>query len=97
MDKDNILNLKIEHSLFDQNYTIRDYLCELLINIWEEKEMFSGKRPFVNSDWEYDLYKPLVKNGVIEGTIEGEYVKTVNEKQASNLIRGLIAHCFYGN
>jgi hypothetical protein len=95
MDKEDILNLKIEHHLFDPNYTIRDYLCELLMNLWEEREEFNGKRPFGNSDWEYDLYKPLVKNGVVNGEMEGNYINEVNEEQANNLIRGLIAYCFY--
>lgn len=95
MNKDEILNLKIENHLFNENYTIRDYLCELLSNVWEEKETFSGKRPFGNSDWEYDLYKPLVKNGVVEGKMIDQNVIEVNEKQADNLIRLLICHIFY--
>jgi hypothetical protein len=97
MGKDDILNLKIEHSLFEPNYTIRDYLCELLIEVWEERETFSGKRPFGNSDWEYDLYKPLVKNGIVEGKMDDDHISNVNEKQANNLIRSLIVYCFYGN
>lgn len=95
LNRDEILNLKIEHHLFDPNYRIRDYLCELLLNVWEERETFSGKRPFGNSNWEYDLYKPLVKNGVVEGKMNEDYLESINEKQANNLIRSLIVHCFY--
>jgi len=50
--------------------TIGDYFILLLLNLWEEGESFSGKRPFGNSGWEYELYKPLLKAGVIEGSID---------------------------
>lgn len=50
--------------------TIRGYLIALLIELWREGEGFSGKRPFGNSSWEWDLYEPLVKAGVITGTFD---------------------------
>ncbi len=43
--------------------TIRDYLKALVTRIWEEGEGFSGKRPFGNSGWEYELYGTLVTHG----------------------------------
>jgi hypothetical protein len=46
------------------NITVRDYLFELLIAVWDEGESFSGKRPFGNSGWEYDLYAPLIQAGL---------------------------------
>jgi len=39
--------------------TIRDYLKVLLSTLWEEGESFSGKRPFGNSGWEYELLDTL--------------------------------------
>jgi hypothetical protein len=51
---------------FDDNEafdTVRDYLKGLLQNLWIEGEGFSGKRPFGNSGWEYDLYQPLIAVG----------------------------------
>lgn len=50
--------------------TIRDYLIKLLSAVWREGEGFSGKRPFGNSSWEYELYRPLVRAGLIEGEFE---------------------------
>ena len=50
--------------------TIKGYLKALLEKIWEEGEGFSGKRPFGNSGWEYDLYKPLVRSGLVEGSVD---------------------------
>ncbi len=50
--------------------TVSGYLKALLLELWREGEGFSGKRPFGNSDWEYELYKPLVKAGFVEGEID---------------------------
>ena len=46
--------------------TVREYLKMLLERLWEEGEGFSGKRPFGNSGWEYDLYAALEEKGVTE-------------------------------
>ena len=43
--------------------TIRQYLYQLLRSVWRENEEFSGKRPFGNSGWQYDVYKALVNGG----------------------------------
>lgn len=50
--------------------TIGGYLVELLATLWGSGEGFSGKRPFGNSGWEYDLYLPLIKAGLVRGTID---------------------------
>ncbi len=46
--------------------TVLDYLRELLELLWQEQDGFSGKRPFGNSGWEWDLYVPLAKAGFID-------------------------------
>ena len=53
--------------------TLADYFQTLLFKIWEEGEGFSGKRPFGNSGWQYEVYYCLVKNGLVEGEIDPEY------------------------
>ena len=52
--------------------TCREYLCALLRVLWREQEGFSGKRPFGNSGWEWDMEDALreaacIGNGVREG------------------------------
>lgn len=79
-------------------WSIRSYLYLLLATLWEEGEGFSGKRPFGNSDWEYDLYKCLVSNGYIKGEIEdcgNGYcdLTSFDKLKANQLIRILILHC----
>lgn len=53
--------------------TIRDYFVRLMTELWEEGEGFSGKRPFGNSGWEYEIYVSLAHAGVIEAEIDEEY------------------------
>lgn len=50
--------------------TVRGYLIALLAAVWEHGEDFSGKRPFGNSGWTWDLYGALVKAGHIDGTFD---------------------------
>lgn len=52
--------------------TVRDYMKALLRTLLRETEGFSGKRPFGNSDWDWDMHKPLVKAGLVPGTIDAD-------------------------
>jgi len=45
---------------------IRKYFQRLLSELWLEGEGFSGKRPFGNSGWDYDLYSALVEAKAIK-------------------------------
>lgn len=60
------LDTKFEHSDVGV-MTFREFFKELLQRVWHEGEGFSGKRAFVNSGWEDDVYKGLAKAGLIEG------------------------------
>jgi hypothetical protein len=51
--------------------TVREYLTALLQALWTEGEGFSGKRPLGNSDWQFDLYAPLIDGGLVTGDDEG--------------------------
>jgi hypothetical protein len=50
--------------------TVRGYLVALLAAVWAEGEGFSGKRPFGNSSWHWDLYAALGKAGFIRATFD---------------------------
>ena len=71
--------------------TIRDYLVMLLVELWNKGECFSGKRPFGNSGWEYELYVPLIRAKVVSGELD-EYgdIEDVDEERARTLIRDAI-------
>lgn len=67
MTNKEILELEFESTDLGRKITIRDFFKELLTTLFKEGECFSGKRPFGNSGWDYDLCVCLAKNGVIEG------------------------------
>jgi hypothetical protein len=76
--------------------TVRDYLRTLLVTLWKEGEQFSGKRPFGNSGWVYELYKPLIAGGFIQGTLDEDgCVDTVDEKTAGAYVCDLILAAFH--
>lgn len=50
--------------------TVRDYLKKLLKDLWQKGDGFDGKRPFGNSNWEYDIYLALVVAGLVPGTLD---------------------------
>lgn len=71
--------------------TVRDYLVELLLTLWIEGEGFSGKRPFGNSSWKYDLYVPLIKAGLIAGKLDEDgYVESCDRAAGDKIIRDAI-------
>ena len=52
--------------------TVREYLKALLEEVLIDGEGFSGKRPFGNSGWEYDIARPLISAGVLKGELDEE-------------------------
>lgn len=89
------LELRFDSDAGD-NLTIREYLQSLLTTLWEEKESFSGKRPFGNSGWENELYTPLVEAGLVEGKMFDGCPEDINYAQADVYINKLIMAAFYG-
>ena len=79
------------------NLTIRDYLRTLLETLWSVGEGFSGKRPFGNSGWEYDLYAPLIKAGFIKGRLDEDgCVADFDSNEAESYVFDLITAAFHG-
>lgn len=93
-----ILELELDPTRFEG--TIKEYLYELLKNLWYKRDTFSGKYPFGNSGWEWDLYGPLVKAGIVKGVIHEEYedgsydFDVEDTHQAFKVIDGLIDEVF---
>ena len=72
----------------DCEVTIRQWLRELLCRVWIEKNEFSGKRAFGNSDWEYELYDVLIQEGVVAGSVDeyGEVTISAHEAEKADKI-----------
>lgn len=67
--------------------TVREYLVALLVTLWQEEEGFSGKRPFGNSSWQYDIYVPMITAGVVSGSLDEDgYVEECDTKAADAMI-----------
>lgn len=75
--------------------TVGDYMRQLLKAIWREGESFSGKRPFGNSGWEFEVYAALIEGGALPGTLdEYGYVSEVDTEAALVLVLGAIDALF---
>lgn len=71
--------------------TVRGYLVALLAELWREEECFSGKRPFGNSSWQYDIYVPMISAGIVEGRLDEDgYAEHVDVPAADELILAAI-------
>ena len=67
--------------------TVREFLVRTLATMVRQGESFSGKRPFGNSDWDWQLYQPLVQAGMIEGKVDDYGVMCeVDEEKAAEII-----------
>lgn len=91
IDTARILSLEIGGENDFGEPTVRGYLVALLRTLWHEGDGFSGKRPFGNSSWEYDLYAPLIKAGLIRGKLDEDgYIDGVDDKAGDKLIAAAI-------
>lgn len=71
--------------------TVRGYLVALLATLWREDECFSGKRPFGNSSWQYDIYEAMTKAGIVDGQLDEDgYVERLDVPAADELILAAI-------
>jgi hypothetical protein len=75
--------------------TIGDYLKLLLLTLWDEEEGFSGKRPFGNSGWQYEIYKALISAKVVNGKLDEDgHIDEVDYYTADNVVRQIIVGAF---
>ncbi len=86
----NVLDLEMGRN--DANAkTIRDYLKALLFRVWDKEEQFSGKRPFGNSGWKYEVYPALIKAGLVAGKFDSEgCIEECDDAKADEFIMGAI-------
>lgn len=86
-EKQDVLNYEFESMDLNTKVTIREYFIALLETMWREGEGFSGKRPFGNSGWQYEIYAALIKGGYIKGTLDADgYVEKLDEKKADKFV-----------
>lgn len=81
--------------------SVREFFRQLLSTLWEEEDSFSGKRPFGNSCWQFDLIIGLIDAGYLEGKVyrdeDGGIEDTdYDREEADKLIQGLISRMCLG-
>lgn len=54
----------------NETISIHEYLHKLLSTLWEEQDGFSGKRPFGNSGWAWEIFACLIRFGEIPGKLD---------------------------
>lgn len=84
-----------EGNSYIEHCTIRDYLKGLLVTLWSEGEDFSGKRPFGNSDWQWEIYEAFVMSGHLEGEIDEDgYIDpgSIDEREAHQFVLDFIRY-----
>ena len=82
-----VLDYRFESGDLDHVVSVREYFKEILKVLWKEGELFSGKRPFGNSGWQYDIYAVLIKGGFISGKLDSDgYVDEMDIKAADKFI-----------
>ena len=92
MTNQEILALEFESTDLQRKLTIKDYFKVLLKTLWQEGEGFSSKRPFGYSGWQYDVYRPLVEHGIVDGKLDGNgYVESCDVAAADKQVLTLIA------
>ncbi len=81
-----------------EQITMREHLHALLSTLWDKGESFSGKRPFGNSGWEYEIFRPLIKAGYIKGELDmyGGIKSIANKDEANNFVFDMIRAAFFG-
>jgi hypothetical protein len=65
--------------------TVKEYFRNLLLQLYYEGEGFSGKRPFGNSNWEYEIYSAWVEAGLLKGTFDKDGYLEDYDSTAGNI------------
>jgi hypothetical protein len=80
------LDAQVKTCDFDEPISIRNFYKECLKALIFEGESFSGKRPFGNSGWEWNIYAALIREGFVEGTLDKDgYVDEIDSTRDVDL------------
>ena len=65
-----ILELKFYSQDWYREMTVKEFLKKILSTFIRQREEFSTKRPFGNSDWDSDLIILFINKNIIKGKID---------------------------
>lgn len=82
-----LLSMSFFSQELNQEVTLKQYLVILAKTVWQEAEGFSGKRPWGNSSWQYEVYTAMIKNGFVAGKLDSDgYVEELDCPTADKMI-----------
>lgn len=83
-----VLDLAMDPKKNDANArSVRDYLRRMLVQVFDQEECFSGKRPFGNSGWMTELQVPLINAKYVDGKLDEDgCVETCDDLQFRTLM-----------
>lgn len=58
---ENVLDELVRVNGIGSEITVREYFVSLLRTLWDQEDTFSGKRPFGDSGWKWDLISPIAE------------------------------------
>lgn len=90
-----VLDFKFYSRECNRETSIREFYKNLLMCLVEQEEEFSGKRPFGNSDWKFDLYMALILAEVVTGSLDefgNPYISRQGAERADNILVQLVRY-----
>lgn len=97
MELNEILALTTLRRDLNEEITLRQYFYDLMSTLWCEQDGFDGKRPFGNSGWDYEIYKPLVQAGLVKGRIDVDgYIAELDDAEANEFVLTKILQPLFG-
>jgi|ERR1044072_2170149 hypothetical protein len=97
MELNEILALTTMRHDLNEEITLRQYFYDLMSALLCEQDGFSGKCPFGNSGWDYEIYLPLVKAGLIKGQIDEDgYIIELDDVEANEFVLTQILQPLFG-
>lgn len=73
--------------------TIGQYIMLVGAEVFAEQEDFSGKRPFGNSGWIFEVYEALIEAGILEGKVDEDgYLEECDNDEGDAIISQLFEY-----
>lgn len=86
-----LLCLKFDSQELGRTVTLKQYFILLAQTVWDEAEGFSGKRPWGNSSWQYEVYAAMIRNGFKGKLDEDGSVEEIDTRAADETIFAAMA------
>jgi hypothetical protein len=70
--------------------SVREFLAKIIQEVWTWEDSFSGKRPFGNSGWKWDIYTALINAEMIEYDVDDEDLSPEQRRTIDAWVLGAI-------